>query len=282
MTRNGTTTRRGAAQTARVGLLPGLPRLKLARARDTTKAASAALPDPARLKIVRDEAWPRMQSESYGLLLASVAIAFAAHAFALWLLLPRAAPQFPSGSGGQYLEAIEVTLVRSSVIEARDRNPDEKPVGASGELASKNGDRAKTATAVPPEDVRKQAEAPLQKREARVAPSNDGATARALEENARASGPAAASPGAVQQYAAKVREALARNKPSGHGNRGTATIKFSVSSAGKTEAIGVEASSGIAALDKAAVDAVRDTSLPLPPAGMTAAQLTYVVPFHFK
>ena len=126
------------------------------------------------------------------------------------------------------------------------------------------------------------ADEPLLKRETRTVPSNDATTARALEENGRASGPASASPGAVQQYAAKVREALARNKPGGFGNRGTATIKFGISPEGKAGSIEVETSSGIPVLDKSAIDAVAHTSFPAPPAGMTAAERTYVVPFHFK
>jgi TonB family protein len=106
--------------------------------------------------------------------------------------------------------------------------------------------------------------------------------ARAIEENGRTSGPASAAPGAVQQYAARVREALARNKPDGHGYRGTATIKFNISPEGNVGAMKVMISSGIAALDKSALDAVTRTSFSAPPPGMTETQRTYVVPFHFK
>jgi TonB family protein len=169
------------------------------------------------------------------------------------------------------------------VIESRDKNPAEKPAGNNNETTPKDDERSKSAAATPPEDVPREAEEPLLKRETTCpAPSNDGATARAIEENGRSSGPASAAPGAVQQYAAKVREALARNKPGGFGNHGTATIKFGISPEGKANSIQVTISSGIATLDKSALDAVAHTSFPVPPAGMTEAERTYVVPFHFK
>jgi len=238
--------------------------------------------DLARLKFTHAEAWPRPRPEHGVALFGSVAIALSAHAVVLWLLLPTTPPELPNGGGGQYLEAIEVTIVRSPVIESRDKKPAEKPVGANSEPTPKDGARSKSAAAMPPEDVPKEADEPLVKRETRPAPSKDGATARAIEDNGHASGQAAASPGAMQQYAAKVREALARNKPGGFGNRGAATIKFSISSKGKAGSVEVISSSGIIALDRSAMDAVTRTSFPAPPAGMTETQRTYVVPFHFK
>jgi TonB family protein len=254
-----------------------------ARAPAPVKALRAGdIPDPALLKFTRAEAWPEPQPENRITLFSSVTIALALHALVLCLLLPSTAPEPARGGGGQYLEAIEVTIVRSPVIESRDKNPAEKPAGANNETTPKDGERSKSAAATPSEDVLREAEEPLLKRETRPTPSNDGAMARAIEENGHASGPASASPGAVQQYAAKVREALARNKPGGFGNHGTATIKFGISPEGKANSIQVTTSSGIAALDKSALDAVTRTSFPVPPAGMTEAERTYVVPFHFK
>jgi TonB family protein len=283
MVRNRIRTGRNPARAAHAGILPGLARLKLGRAATPVKTPCAgALPDPAGLKFMRAEAWPRPQPENRTAHFSSIAIALALHALLLWLLSSSTAPELTQGGGGQHLEAIEVTLVRSPVIESRDKNPAEKPAGANSETAPKDGARSKPAAATPPEDVPKEAKEPLLKRETRPALSNDGATARAIEENGRSSGPASAAPGAVQQYAARVREALARNKPGGLGNRGTATIKFGISPEGKAGAIEVTISSGIAALDKSAMDAVTRTTFPVPPAGMTEAERTYVVPFHFK
>jgi TonB family protein len=284
MTRNSIRAGRSPARPAHAGILPGLSRFKLARASASVKTFGAgSLPDLADLKFARTEAWSQPQPENRITDFRSVAIALTIHALVLWLLLPSTAPELPRGGGGQHLEAIEVTLVHSPVIESRDKNPSEKPAGANSETAPKDGERSKSATATPPEDVSRKAEEPLLKRETtRPAPSNDGATARAIEENGRSSGPASAAPGAVQQYAARVREALARNKPGGLGNRGTATIKFSISPEGKAGSMEVTISSGIAALDKSALDAVTRTSFPTPPAGMTETERTYVVPFHFK
>jgi TonB family protein len=283
MVRNSIRAGRSPARAAHAGILPGLSHLKLTRAPAPVKTPHAgALPDLTNLKFTRAESWPRPQPENRITNFKSISAALALHALALWLLLPATAPELPNGGGGQYLEAIEVTLVRSPVIESRDKNPAEKPAGANNNMTPKDGERSKSATATPPKEVPKETEEPLLKLEIRPAPSNNGATARVMEENGRSSGPASAAPGAVQQYAAKVREALARNKPSGHGNRGTATVKFSLSPEGKAGAIEVEISSGITALDKSALDAVTRTSFPVPPAGMTEAQRTYVVPFHFK
>jgi TonB family protein len=283
MARNRIGTARGTARPAHAGILPGLGRLKLARTPAPMKPSHAgALPDPAGLKFTREQAWPLPQPENRIALFRSVAIALSAHALVLWLVLPSTAPELTRGGGGQHLEAIEVTLLRSPVIESRDKNRAEKPSGANSEMAPKAGERSKPATPTPPEDVPRTADEPLLKHETRPAPLNNGATARAIEENGRSSGPASAAPGAIQQYAAKVREALARNKPGGFGNRGTAAIKFSISPEGKAGPIEVETSSGIPVLDKSAIDAVANTSFPAPPAGMTEAERTYVVPFHFK
>jgi TonB family protein len=283
MVRNSITAGRNPARAAHAGILPGLSRLKLTRAPAPVKTSRAGhLPHPALLKFTRAEAWPQPQPENRIALFRSVAIALALHALVLCLLLPSTAPELARGGGGQYLEAIEVTIVRSPVIESRDKNPAEKPAGANSETTPKDGERSKSAAATPPEEVPKEAEEPLLKRETRPTPSGNGATVRAIEENGHASGPASASPGSVQQYAAKVREALARNKPSGLGNHGTATVKFGISPEGKANSIQVTTSSEIAALDKSALDAVARTSFPVPPAGMTEAERTYVVPFHFK
>jgi TonB family protein len=283
MVRNSITAGRSPARAAHAGTLPGLSRVKLTRAPAPVKALRAGdIPDPALLKFTRAEAWPQPQPENRIALFRSVAIALTVHALVLCLLLPSTAPELARGGGGQYLEAIEVTIVRSPVIESRDKNPTEKPAGANNETTPKDGARSKSATATPPEDVPNPADESLLKRETRPAPSNNGATARAIEENGRSSGPASAAPGAVQQYAAKVREALARNKPGGFGNHGTATVKFGISPEGKANSIQVTISSEIAALDKSALDAVARTSFPVPPAGMTEAERTYVVPFHFK
>ena len=109
-----------------------------------------------------------------------------------------------------------------------------------------------------------------------------GVAALAVEGDRPAQARASASPGAMQKYAMQVRAALARNKPDGHGTRGTAMITFGLSEAGKVRFARLSNSSGSGALDKAALAAVSRTSFPVPPQGMTETELTYAVPFHFK
>ena len=190
MVRNPIKAGRNPARAAHAGILPGLSRLELARAVAPVKTPRArALPDPASLKFTHAEVWPRPQPENCIAHLRSLAIVLSAHALVLWLLLPSTAPELPNGGGGQYLEAIEVTLVRSAVVELRDQKPAEKPAGTDSETAPKDGARSKPATATLPKDVPREADEPLLKRETRSAPSSDGATARTMEENRRSSGP---------------------------------------------------------------------------------------------
>jgi len=255
---------------------PQWPSAKPAR---PTTAPRVHIRDLARLKLTRAEAWPLPRGDDRRLLVACVTAALLMHALVLSLMLPHAAPELPSGSGGQYLEAIEVTIVRSAVIESREKKPDAEAAGANSDIQLKAGDASR---ARPPEEAVEDAEALLQQKQTRAPASTGGETARAAEDRGRAAGPAAASPGAIAQYAAKVREALARNKPNGHGRRGTATVQFSLSASGKVVAADVANSSGVAALDRSAIEAVRATSFPTPPAGMSERQLRYVVPFNFK
>jgi TonB family protein len=76
--------------------------------------------------------------------------------------------------------------------------------------------------------------------------------------------------------------ALARDKPGGHGVRGTSVIAFGISPDGRVSFARVASGSGRALLDDTALSAVRRTVFPKPPDGMTEEQLTYSVPFHFK
>ena len=116
-----------------------------------------------------------------------------------------------------------------------------------------------------------------------TAPRRQGGSASLVSEDAsRAAGPASATPGAIQRYAAQVRAVLARSKPTGRGRRGTVNITFRISEAGKVAFARVSGSSGNTLFDDAAVNAVTRASFPPPPGGMTETQLTYVIPFHLK
>lgn len=100
---------------------------------------------------------------------------------------------------------------------------------------------------------------------------------------ASASGRAGASPGAVSNYAALVRARIAQHKPASGPAPGSAMVAFSLSRSGGLLAARVSRSSGNAALDQAALGAVRRAApFPPPPAGMSPAQLRFFIPFYFR
>jgi TonB family protein len=239
-----------------------------------------------------------------------MAAASALHAAALLAFALAGMPE-PYGGGGQWLEAISVEVVFTPVTEAREAQRTEV-AGADAPVAPEDGE-ASLADARPeplkpkPDQGSEQpdqrvevtlAQEQVPQPDADPAAPNDAATAKpdTLPEPQSRGGIAAltvggkthasarvtASPGAVQRYAMQVRAALARNKPSGRGTRGTATITFGISVAGRVSFAHLTGPSGNSALDKAAASAVLRTSFPVPPDGMSESQLTYVVPFHFK
>ncbi len=120
-----------------------------------------------------------------------------------------------------------------------------------------------------------------------VAPSAPvgGIAARAIEDKgSTVLGAAAARPGEVQRYARNVVEALSRSRPRGGvgSTRGTVKVAFSITENGSLAAVRVVMSSGSAQLDATALAAVQKVRFPPPPPGMSMAQLTYEVPYHFR
>lgn len=96
-------------------------------------------------------------------------------------------------------------------------------------------------------------------------------------------GDASASPGAIAAYARDVALVLARSKPKGVGLRGRLLVEFKLSpDDGALLASNVVQSSGTPRLDALALAAIAKGKYPRPPTGMTAAQLTYRVPFAFE
>lgn len=95
---------------------------------------------------------------------------------------------------------------------------------------------------------------------------------------------AAASPGEMRAFARSLAEALARTRPPNGSARakGTVNVEFIVGEEGRAETARVARSSGSRALDEMAIDAVRKARLPRPPAGVTLAERTFVVPYHFR
>ena len=127
-----------------------------------------------------------------------------------------------------------------------------------------------------------QAENAERERQKTIPENRGGVAALGVQEESRVQARVSASAGIVQRYAMQVRAALARNKPKGNGIRGTATITFGIAPTGQVRFARLSDPSGNTLLDKAVLSAVRHTAFPKPPDGMTATQLTYVVPFHFK
>jgi protein TonB len=112
-----------------------------------------------------------------------------------------------------------------------------------------------------------------------------GATSYASDGvNRRAQAAAAASAGSLRAFTKGVVDALGKTRPRGlhHKARGTARVTFAIAEGGGLEFVRVARSSGHDALDGAAVAAVRKASFPVPPSGMTLAQRTYEVPYHFR
>jgi protein TonB len=92
-----------------------------------------------------------------------------------------------------------------------------------------------------------------------------------------------ASPGIVQKYKQDIIERLASRKPKGiYGLRGEVAIEFTIAGTGEVSHAKVVRSSGQPTLDEAALAAVAGTRFPAPPSGLSAAQLTYRIPYYFR
>lgn len=110
-----------------------------------------------------------------------------------------------------------------------------------------------------------------------------GQAARGTSDRQSKGGKVSASAGSMVGYAARVRARVASNKPSSAGKRGTAVVSFGVTRGGGLAYARLARSSGNGALDQAAVSAVRRAApFPVPPAGASASQLSFSVPFHFR
>ncbi len=88
--------------------------------------------------------------------------------------------------------------------------------------------------------------------------------------------------GAVSGYGARVRARILANRPSAFGV-GRAVVTFGVASSGGLRFVRLARSSGDGRLDQAALAAVRRSSpFPTPPAGASAAQLTFTIGLSFR
>ena len=237
----------------------------------------------------------------------------AAHAGLLYGLLREPADEL-AGGGGR-LEAISVTIVNSTAFESRDVDPVAPPAPAAAEAVEVKDGAAEAAPAmlqpkqaerqekqaeqaramdqlapiaaiveVPKEAEKEpQKEAKEDRKEASTPSTIGGLAARGdAASPVKQSAPAAASPGAVREYARYVAQALAKARPKGVGGHGTVKVKLAISPGGSLATVEIARSSGNKRLDDMALTAVQRALLPVPPPGMTEAQLTYEVPYHFR
>jgi protein TonB len=79
-----------------------------------------------------------------------------------------------------------------------------------------------------------------------------------------------------------VLRALSRSKPKAPGALGTVWIEFVLAQSGALAEARVKTPSGKPVLDEAALDAVRRARFPVPPAGLSASQLTFAIPYYFR
>jgi protein TonB len=212
-----------------------------------------------------------------------------------------------AGNYGHQLDAISVTIVNSTVLQglaSEDAASTPPPTAAPLETVDGSVEAASAApeyTASPAEKAPKpelasaaaiadaRGEPPPEPGDRQPSKASDPATKGGVivlvetgDIPTRHAPPAAASPGAVQEYARYVSQALAKTKPTGAGRSGTVKVRLEIAAGGKLAGAEITKSSGNRKLDEIALEAVRRARFPAPPAGMTAAQLTYDVPYHFR
>jgi periplasmic protein TonB len=271
--------------------------------KEVEPAASDAAPAPA-LSTNAGVRPPALDRADGWVWPAALSLALIAHA-AVFYVLVREPADFMAGGGGQQIDAISVTMISSNVLESRElEQTPPAPVAAAASVENSDGAPQSAAAAAveereekkeKPEEIKERPkEAPIREAEAIIelpqesqqesaAPSAGGAAARSdTASDARTSAPAAASPGAVREYARYVAQALAKTKPKGTGGLGTVRVKFVIAGDGGFAAVEVAKSSGSSKLDEMALGAVRRTKFLTPPSGMTTAQLTYEVPYRFR
>ena len=263
---------------------------------EAARAAQEPLAAPVRL------AWPKPRP-STRLRLAAFLAALAAHAAALYGVA-REAPDPMAGGHGRLLDAVNITMVNSTVFEARpDVSAPPAPAAADAVEAKEGTVESKTGPQQPEQKEEKapekQPEKPVtpevveapsvvkpqkeekERREASTSADVGGAAARGDAPLAeKKSAPAAASPGAVREYDGYVQTALAKAKRERCLSIGRVRVKLQISLDGEIASVDVIESSGNKKLDDAALATVRRARFPRPPLGMTESQRLYEFPFN--
>lgn len=256
---------------------------------------------------------PRVQRQSLRFA-AALAAALALHAAAFAATVAVFDATF--GGGGRDADVIEISLVPGEALEAArtDAVPAvtgginvadtpgsaAEPDAQSGATAPQGEGRADRE--VPQTEQRAALDVPIaiDTGEAPVSRAPDQAAAKAVPApgdnavaaaeggssvappRADAGAAAAATPGEIDAYNRSVAVALARLKPRGVGETGTAKVVFRIGTAGTVDDVRLAASTGKSKLDRLATDTVARAKFDTPPTGMTSAQLTYAIAFRFR
>ncbi len=129
---------------------------------------------------------------------------------------------------------------------------------------------------------RKQKRSEHHKRKSAALPPGSSRQGAAGSSRGGRGGRSVASPGQIASYGARVRARILRQRPSASG-RGRAVVSFAVTAGGGLRYARLARTSGNAALDRAALAAVRRAApFPRPPAGAETRQLKFTIPFSFR
>jgi len=156
--------------------------------------------------------------------------------------------------------------------------PADKAVTLPQPLPAKNTNASKRARPARPQPTpsQKRSTSPSQNRPGSNRPGNASAN------RGGGRGSSAATAGAIASYGARVRARILSNRPAAYG-AGRVVITFAITSGGGLHYARLARSSGNAALDRAAIAAVRRAApFPPPPAGSSPPQLTFSIPFSFR
>ena len=257
-------------------------------------AATVTLgPAPARMLAPLARSW---RSSAIGALLVSVALHGAVGTAALLSPVPEL-----RGGGGQ---AIGDEMILVPEAAALDNAVPTLRTGAASAAARAETDGEANAVPVPQPAVRQTAIAePVRppadaEGAAPIAPATrqptaqppaavGGHTAVALAETAAQPAAAAAHAGALERYRNEVQQALVRHPPKGTLTSGTTepaivTIEFSLTVSGQVEDVQLVKASRSEKLNRLLTAWISAAQLPVPPAGLTAAERRFSFPFTIR
>jgi protein TonB len=195
-------------------------------------------------------------------------------------------------------------MVETLIVESAETDPNEETVSEDADVSPDEGtiedsapsraemetekdqqtEKAETAgrDKAKPDEIEPRQETKRNSQPSKAA-KKGGAQARSKSAKKQSGGQVSASRGAINNYKARVRARIARNRPRGLGARGTPVVSFGVSRSGSLRYARLTRSSGNRSLDSAALSAVRRASpFPTPPRGSSLRELSFNIPFYFR